>query len=412
MVPDVVVPHYRGSSTHVYEVARHLARRGHEVTIVSRRLGRSHPRWEMLGNVNVYRTFQGVFFEPPLTTYSDHHADQKQGASSLVRTLYGLYLRSFRAFELGLEASRALSGRKIDVVLERETAFGAGAVLSRLARVPLVLEVIGPRISSLSLQRASLVLAYSREMVKGLVPPERLRMVSAAVNLRLFRPEPVAGEAVRLRYNLQGKKVIGYVGTFPGWHGVNELMSSMKRTLLRCPASVLFMVGPYFESAKELAMERGLEGSVIFSGPVPYESVPAYIAACDVLCAPYNPAASPRRAKEGIGAPLKVLEYMACEKPVITTNVPPIPDVVVDHENGLLVPPGDVAELSDAVVGILQDTALASRLGERGRRSVESKYSWDVFTEELISDLQKVIHGHAPARRPVEPIAIPEVRLG
>jgi phosphatidylinositol alpha-1,6-mannosyltransferase len=310
-----------------------------------------------------------------------------------------------------VEASRALSGKKINVVLERETAFGAGAVLSRLTGVPLVLEVIGPRISSLSLQRASLVLAYSREMVKGLVPPDRLRLVSAAVNLRLFRPEPVAGEEIRFRYNLQGKKVIGYVGTFPGWHGVNELISSMKRTLLRCPGSVLFMVGPYFELAKEFAKEKGLEGSVMFSGPVQYESVPSYIAACDVLCAPYNPGASPRREKEGIGAPLKVLEYMACGKPVITTDVPPIPEVVIDRQNGLLVPPGDVDELSDAVVEVLQDPSLASRLGERGRLSVESMYSWDVFTEELISDLQKVIHGPASPKHSTDPIAVPEVQL-
>jgi glycosyltransferase involved in cell wall biosynthesis len=407
MVPDVVIPHYRGSSTHVYEVARHLARKGNHVTVVARRLSRSQPRWDRLGEITVYRTFQGIFFEPPLTTYAEHHADQRKGGSSLVRHLYALYLKSFRAVELGLESSRALSGQRVDVVLERETAFGAGAVLSRLVGAPLVLEVIGPRISSLSLQRASLVLAYSSRMVRGLVPPERLRMVSAAVNLRLFRPDPVAGEEIRLRYNLRGKKVIGYVGTFPEWHGVRELISSMKRTLLRCPDAALLMVGPYFEATKELAKEKGLEGAVVFSGPVQYESVPAYIAACDVLCAPYNPAASPRRQREGIGAPLKVLEYMACQKPVISTDVPPIPDVVDDGVNGLLVRPGDVEDLSEAIVTVLEDGALASRLGERGRVSVEKEYSWEAFSEELNSDLMKVVSGPGSPGRSNVPLGIP-----
>jgi glycosyltransferase involved in cell wall biosynthesis len=395
VAPDVAVPHFRGASTHVYEVSRNLSLRGHRVCLVSRRLSRSQPRWERIDGFQTYRSFQGIAFEIPGSSYAPSHADSER--RSPVHMLYSLYLGSYRAFQLGAELATIMSGRGIDIVIERETAFGAGAVLSSMLGVPMVLEMIGPRVSALSLKRANRVLAYSKEMVGGRVPSERLVIVPAGVNTSLFSPNLAAGERVRRRHGLGSDPVVGYVGTFQRWHGVNDLLSACQKLRTGGRRFKVLLVGPYFRDAATFAEDLGLSQDAVFVGPIPYDSVPDYVNACDVLCAPYDPSLSPMRRERGIGAPLKVLEYMSCEKPVVSTKVPPITDVVDNGRTGLLVPPGDVASLASAIAELIDSPSLRETLGRDARKSVLSGYAWDTLTNTLEDVLSSAMN--APQRR-------------
>jgi glycosyltransferase involved in cell wall biosynthesis len=397
VVPDVAVPYHRGASTHVYELSRELVSRGNSVFVVSRRLNRSQLKLENVDGFRTYRTFQGLAFEPPGSSYSSRHVDRDR--LSRTQRIYGWYLGSYRALQLGVEIAAVLRGNSIDVVLERETAFGAGAVVSIILSVPLVLEVVGPRISPLSLKRASRILTYSERMIGGRAPRQRLRIVSGAVNTELFTPDPRLGEGVRRGYELGDSPVIGYIGTFPHWHGVEGLLAATKKVMVRIPRVKLLLVGPYFDGARELSTRLGIEGRVVFTGPVPYESVPAYINACDVLSAPYNPSLSRIRSEQGIGAPLKLLEYMACQKPVVSTTVGPIPEVVADGKTGLLVPPGDEDGLAGALIRLLEDRHLAESLAQEARRLVVSRYSWENLAKTLEKELAEAVHDAARSER-------------
>ncbi|MDA4119288.1 MAG: glycosyltransferase family 4 protein [Thaumarchaeota archaeon] len=396
VTPDVAIPHFRGASTHVYEVARSLSGRGHRVSVVSRRLKRSQPRWEVIDGFETYRTFQGLAFEPPMSSYSPSHVDRE--SATPLQTLYYWYLKSYRAFQMGAEVATVMSGRAIDVVMERETAFGAGAVLSSLLGVPLVLEIVGPRVSTMSLRRASKVLAYSRFMAGGRVPREKLEIVPAGVNTSLFAPDLKARGRVREEFGLGDSFVVGYVGTFQRWHGVNELLQACARLVASGRNVKVLLVGPYFAEAQRFARELGLGEDALFTGPVPYEAVPEYINACDVLCAPYDPGASKLRQSGGIGAPLKVLEYMACGKPVVATSVPPITEVVEEGKTGLLVPPGDPGHLSSALDQLIMDPSLRESMGKEGRKVVVQRYSWGSLAEAFERVLEAASH-HRGANR-------------
>jgi glycosyltransferase involved in cell wall biosynthesis len=394
VAPDVAVPHFRGASTHVYEVAKNLSARGHRVSVVSRRLRRSQPRWETIDGFETYRTFQGLAFEPPLSSYSPSHVD-REGLSPAQR-LYSWYLWSYRAFQLGAEVATVMSGRGIDVVIERETAFGAGAVLSSLLGVPMILEMIGPRVSPLSLKKASKVLAYTTDMVRGRVPADRLKIVPAGVDTEAFAPSPEARAEVRKKHGLGDDFVVGYVGTFQRWHGVNELLSACEKLSQNGRPVKLLLIGPYFAEAKRFAEELGVGSEAIFVGPVPYQEVPKYINACDVLCAPYVPKLSKARSEGGIGAPLKVLEYMACSKPVVSSSVPPITEVVRNGSNGLLVPPGDVYSLSRAIQSLVEDKTMGESIGRKAREEVIVNYSW----RSLAGTFEQVLYAAQSGRQP------------
>ena len=383
VTPDVAIPHFRGSSTHVYEVSKELSSRGHHVTVVSRRLKRSQPTWEAIDGFETYRTFQGLALEPPTSSYSSSHVDRE--SLTAMQRVYSWYLRSYRAFQLGAEAATVMSGRDIDVVIERETAFGAGAVLSSMLRVPMVLEMIGPRVSPMSLRRANKVLAYSEQMVAGRVPRGKLVIVPAGVDTDLFRPDAEAGARVRSKHGLKDEFVVGYIGTFQAWHGVNALLSAVKKLNSAGARVKALLVGPYFADSMRFAEEIGAAGDAVFTGPVPYDSVSGYVNACDLLLAPYDPSLSKLRSEGGIGAPLKVLEYMACGKPVVSTKVPPITEVVENGRSGLLVPPGDVEAIAGSIRTLAEDPAAREAMGAEGRKTVVERYSW--------RDLARTIEG-------------------
>jgi glycosyltransferase involved in cell wall biosynthesis len=117
------------------------------------------------------------------------------------------------------------------------------------------------------------------------------------------------------------------------------------------------------EELRRQARQAGLDGLVRFTGPV--ENPLPYIQGFDIGACVSN--------DEGL--PNSLLEAMACRKPVVSTPVGAIPELIQHGENGLLFPVGDVAALCEALELFLENPALRIRLGEAGRRTVEERFS-------------------------------------
>jgi len=386
---DVAVPHFRGASTHVYEVAKNLALLGNEVHVVSRRINASQPKYELLENVHIHRIYRGIIKPLPRSSYQNL---LKNSDFRLLNKPYEWYLFNVFSFYSGVISARIVRKYRLDVIIERETSFGAGAIASLLTKKPLVLEIIGPRYSKLSLDLAKKILAYSKSMITDhAVREDKLFLVDAAVDTERFRPNPVTRRAIREALGLGESIVVGYVGTFSDWHGIEELIKASVKVLKLYPKVQFLMVGPYFERAMKLAKNHKVLDSFVFTGPVPYAEVSKYINAADVLVAPYNPLKSELRRKYGIGSPLKVFEYMACGKPVITTRVNPITRIVEHGETGLLVSAGDFKALAEAIVRLIENPRLAERIGKAAREEVEKNYSWKTFAKKLANILVEVM---------------------
>ena len=133
----------------------------------------------------------------------------------------------------------------------------------------------------------------------------------------------------------------------------------------------LTIAGEGPERAKLESLARGAD--VRFTGFVARDALAALYrdAACCVLAA-----------RRGEGLPNVVLEAMACARPVIATPIGATADLVVDGENGLLVPPGDLPALTAALRKLRDDPALGAALGERGRATAE-RFAWDAVRPRL-----------------------------
>jgi glycosyltransferase involved in cell wall biosynthesis len=122
-----------------------------------------------------------------------------------------------------------------------------------------------------------------------------------------------------------------------------------------------------------------LSNRVIFTGSVPHDQIPAYLAAIDVAVAPY-PAL-----EDYYYSPLKLFEYMAMRRPVVASAIGQIAEVVDHQQNGWLYPPGDIDALRDALMLLATDPDLRDNLGVRARADVVAQHTWAQNAERLLA---------------------------
>ena len=121
---------------------------------------------------------------------------------------------------------------------------------------------------------------------------------------------------------------------------------------------------------EELAVQAGVADSVDFLGPLPRRRVLDEIEGANVLVAPSVPTRGGKR--EGI--PMVLMEGMAVGRPVVSTRLSGIPELVADGRTGLLVEPGDPAALAEALRRLAADADLREHLGNAARRAVEQDF--------------------------------------
>jgi glycosyltransferase involved in cell wall biosynthesis len=180
------------------------------------------------------------------------------------------------------------------------------------------------------------------------------------------------GRAQALSVNADDK-VVGTITRLVWKRGHEELLRAAALVARAEPAAKLLVVGdgPLRRSLEDQALSLGLNGGVRFLGAVPQAArlLPHF----DVFVL--------SSVWEGMSNGL--LEAMAAGRPVVATRVGGNPEVVVDGESGLLVPPKDPQALADAVLRLLRDRELAGRLGEAARRRVASEFTLEQMVQRL-----------------------------
>jgi len=202
-------------------------------------------------------------------------------------------------------------------------------------------------------------------------------VIPNGVDTERFDPEISAVE-IRSRLNLTNSKIVLFVGALTRWHrykGLDVLMKSialLKSSLLQFRLLVVGG-GELEEEYVGLAHQLGISNQVIFAGNVPDSELPKYYACSDVLALPS------KDRSEGFG--LTILEANATGKPAIGTSVGGIPSVIQNGYNGLLVPPNDPAALADVIRRTLANEDLRGEMGKNGRKFAE-EHDWSIVAKQ------------------------------
>jgi glycosyltransferase involved in cell wall biosynthesis len=244
--------------------------------------------------------------------------------------------------------------------------------------------------------RQDLIIAISDHIARftvsrGVRHPARVRRVYHGIEPTLTRALEHEGQRIRGELGIgRDDFVVGNVGRLALQKGQRHLVAAMPALLEQVPHTHLLIAGAgdLEDYLRDLALEFGVAERVHVLGA--RKDVPALMHAIDVFAMP--------SIWEGFG--IVLLEAMAAGRPIVASRVATIPEVVVDGETGVLVPPGAPSALAQALGTLARDAARAKRMGEAGRERLRRQFSIEKMvgdTETLYRELLEERTRGAPA---------------
>lgn len=247
---------------------------------------------------------------------------------------------------------------------------GRTTVVSGVRSVPKDESRVQVAVDRATMPLADLVVSNSvagkRHVIERGMPSERVEVIPNGRELEIYRDADVAD--IRASLGLaEDARLVGTVGRLIERKGHDDLLEAWPRVRSRHPDAHLVLVGdgPRRDQLESKAVALGVADSVHFLGMC--EDVPSILAAFDAFAFPSH--------FEGL--PGAVIEAMAAGLPIVATPVDGNRELVEDGETGIFVPVKDPAELACALGRVLEDTALASRLGQNARRDAFERYAVD-----------------------------------
>ncbi|OGC92052.1 MAG: hypothetical protein A2W25_13765 [candidate division Zixibacteria bacterium RBG_16_53_22] len=375
----------KGASAHIRGFVGALVHAGHKVTAVLR--GDRHKGYEQLP----FRVIGLPENRPPAKSEFPGHAQGGRHAVSENEEIdqnphFEQFLR-----ELG-------SKEKFDFFYERYSLFSiAGLNYVESSGLPFILEVNAPLVLEASRYRKLELMQQAREIERRLfssadtviavsnqlkdyilktVPDSKVTVVPNGVDVEKFSHTGAAtGEPDKPR-----RFTIGFVGNLRPWHGIDILLESFAGiTEIHDDVRLLIIgdIGKMKNQLDDFCQANRLNGKVVFTGAVPQEDIPRLMRQIDVAVAPYP------ELPDFYFSSLKIFEYMAAGKPIVASRIGQIDEILENDKTALLIPPGNPAALTGALIQLKNDPDLARRLGQRARLEAQSKHTWKDRIEKI-----------------------------
>lgn len=388
----------KGASVHVREFVTTLARQGHEVVVACANLGN--------GNA-----------PPPATDLIELPFDADATQLEQECLAWGLSVKALEDRATRREVERLCYDRRLparikatlearhyvpDFVYERHALFHcAGGAIVRSIGVPRIVEVNAPLIreqeqfrglvlkaiatvsEKIAFEQADCVVAVSDVVARYVgscgIRPDKIVTVPNGVDTANFNPR-AGGEVIRERYGLSNEPVMGFIGSFKPWHGIDLLIEGFASIAARHKDVRLLCVGegPELASARERIALGGLADRVVFTGRVAHAEVPGYLAAMDISVAPYL--AQP----DFYFSPLKIVESLAAGTPVIAPRVGQIERLVDDGITGFLFAPDDRGDFIEKAADLIGDPRRRRVMAEQARARAVADFSWDKAVSRVL----------------------------
>lgn len=203
--------------------------------------------------------------------------------------------------------------------------------------------------------------------------------------------EPLEKEMCRRRLGLNPEICyICFVGSMRRWHGIDIAIKAMK-ILVSLRSNINLLVvgeGKRKEEYQDLTNKLGLNCSVIFTGKVHYEEIKYFLGASDICIFPSRDI---KRNRYGL-APLKVFDYMAAGRPIVTTNVRGLKELIQDNGVGLVAGSDNPKEFAEEILDLIKDKKKMVSLGRRGRYLAENAFSWENRARQTEKFLLNLFH--------------------
>lgn len=371
-------PHVGGVESHVENVAAELARRGHDVEVLTSRLEGTAPSEERDGYLITRVPTSRILFSTPITP--------RLGEFLAARTRDIVHAHSPPPLSSWYAARYArATGTPLALTYHCDLEipiFGGAAIVEVYRRT------LGRR----AVKQADALIATTRtyaETSRSLWHRGDVDVVPNMVDADRFRPEGPDAIDVRRRHRIPaGMRIALFVGRLTHHKGVEEFIQASQYT-----SDVVHLIvgdGPKREALEALA--RSLPaGRVVFAGQVEWRNLPAYYRAASVGVLP----STSRLEAFGIAA----LECMASGRPVVVSDIPGVSEVLENGVSGFVAEPLDARDLGKKIRQVVEDPELAASMGKAARERVLSRFTQARVVDQLVAVYGRLreTRGHSKA---------------
>ncbi len=302
------------------------------------------------------------------------------------------------AFASGVQARLAEASPRY--LYQRHCRFSvAGALLSRRLSVPLILEYNGSEVwiadhwdptffrrlvrlcEEVTLRSAARIIVVSEALRAELLlrgfQEHRIRVNPNGVDPQYFYPGRGRVSGRRELAVKPDEVLVGFVGSFSLWHGIEVLQQAIIRLLSKGePCQLRFILmgdGLLHGDIRSALALYEATGQVIFTGAISSNDVAKYLDAADILVSPHIPTPDGSRF---FGSPTKLFEYMAAGKAIVASRLEQLAEVLEHDRTAWLTTPGNPEELANAVLILALDPIKRQALGAAARREAIEHHSW------------------------------------
>ncbi|OPY22499.1 MAG: Trehalose synthase [Methanobacterium sp. PtaU1.Bin097] len=202
---------------------------------------------------------------------------------------------------------------------------------------------------------------------------DKIEVIPNGVDVEKFQPIQASDN--------EDKSTIFFLSVLDEFHkykGLDYLLEALKIVKNNVPDVKLIVGGKgvLLDHYQEMAASLGLKDNVEFAGFIPDEEIADYYSQASVFVLP-----SISSLQEGFG--IVALEALACQTPVVTTDIVGVAHDLKQIKGGIVIPPRDTHKLADAITQILSDAQMQKEMGQRGRKLVQEKYTWKVVASSM-----------------------------
>ncbi|MBN2105574.1 glycosyltransferase family 4 protein [bacterium] len=303
-----------------------------------------------------------------------------------------------------------LQNNKPDVLIARlDSHVFSPPILSRHFQLPYIAEVDSPvmyeirhfakfyyspyglldRLEMAFILNASKAFCVSQQLkqhyVERGVPSNHLTVIPNGADISRFHPDTL-NHTMRENLKIDDYVVIGFIGSFQLWHGVEQLKALIDALLTRHDRAAFLLVGkgrPMQRSLQQYVQSRKIANRVCMIEYVPHHEIPALIHAMDIVLAPYP------YLPFFYYSPVKIYEYLACGKPVVASRIGQIPEIIEHRKNGMLCEPGNIQEFIDCIDQLINNTGLRKDIGQAAADDILKHHTWHHRASQLLSLIEK-----------------------
>lgn len=384
--PSIRISDNRGYSRHITECIHALSQLGHDVRLITAHDDGSAGRQkQILGKAKKVMPSK---------------------VSALVKDAAKVLFD--RRYRTRVEA--AFDDFKPDILYNRYSVFHRCAVeIAQLRRIPCLVEVNATfreavkylglgltghaaRVERTVLRSADAILVVSEpiktELIHDGIESAKIVVNPNGVDTDKFSPS-VDGDVIRRRHGLDGRLVVGFVGSLSPRTGVENLIDSAAVIRTRYPEARFLIAGSgdLRDLLEQKINDLGIAEVVVFAGKVPMDEVPSYLSAIDIAAVPYTDP------EQVYGSSTKLYESMASARAIVASKVAQMATVLEDGVTGLFVTPGDTNDLTEKIICLLDKPELRKEMGLRAREVVLNGHTWRNNGERIVRVCEALTDG-------------------